>query len=139
MTYDSDNIIAKIIRGDLPSFKVYEDDLTLAFMDINPQTRGHTLVVSKSAGIDLLNTEDDDLAAAIKTTRKVARAIDKVLTPDGILIAQLNRSAAGQTIFHTHFHIMPRWNEIELKLHNTIPADMAELEDMAKQFAAEVE
>lgn len=139
MTYDPDNIIAKIIRGDLPSFKVYEDDLTLAFMDINPQTKGHTLVVSKSAGIDLLNTEDDDLAVAIKTTRKVARAIDKVLTPDGIMVAQLNRAPAGQTIYHTHFHIMPRWEGVELKLHNTIPADMEELADMAKQFAAAIE
>lgn len=139
MTYDPDNIIAKIIRGDLPSFKVYEDDQTLAFMDINPQTKGHTLVVSKSAGIDLLNTEDDDLATAIKTTKKVARAIDKVLTPDGIMIAQLNRAPAGQTIYHTHFHIMPRWEGVELKLHNTIPADMDELAGMAKKFAAEIE
>lgn len=102
MTYDPDNIFAKIIRGDLPSFRVFEDDRTLAFMDINPQTRGHTLVVSKTAGIDLLNTEDDDLAVAIKTTKKVARAVDKVLAPDGILIAQLNRSAAGQKIGRAH-------------------------------------
>lgn len=137
MTYDPDNIFAKIIRGDLPSFRVFEDDRTLAFMDINPQTRGHTLVVSKTAGIDLLNTEDDDLAVAIKTTKKVARAVDKVLAPDGILIAQLNRSAAGQTVYHTHFHIMPRWEGTELKLHDTIPADMEEIEELAKKIAAE--
>lgn len=137
MTYDPDNIFAKIIRGDLPSFRVFEDDQTLAFMDINPQTRGHTLVVSKTAGIDLLNTEDDDLAVAIKTTKKVARAVDKVLAPDGILIAQLNRSAAGQTVYHTHFHIMPRWEGTELKLHDTIPADMEEIEELAKKIAAE--
>ena len=139
MTYDPDNIFAKIIRGELPCFKVYEDDFTLAFMDINPQTKGHTLVVSKTAGIDLLDTEDDDLAAAIKTTRKVARAIDKVLTPDGIMIAQLNRSAAGQTVYHTHFHIMPRWQGIELKLHNTIPAEMSEIEALAQKIATEIE
>lgn len=138
MAYDPDNIFAKIIRGDLPSFKVYEDDLTLSFMDINPQTRGHTLVVSKTSGIDLLNTEDSDLAAAIITTRKVARAVDKVLAPDGILIAQLNRSAAGQTVYHTHFHIMPRWDGTELKLHNTIPADMDDIEQLAKQIAARI-
>lgn len=138
MTYDPDNIFAKIIRGDLPSFRVFEDDRTLAFMDINPQTRGHTLVVSKTAGIDLLNTEDDDLAVAIKTTKKVARAVDKVLAPDGILIAQLNRSAAGQTVYHTHFHIMPRWEGTELKLHDTIPADMEEIEELAKKIAAEI-
>ncbi len=138
MTYDPDNIFAKIIRGELPSFKVYEDDQTFSFMDINPQTKGHTLVVSKTSGIDLLNTEEHDLAAAIKTTRKVARAVDKVLTPDGILIAQLNRSAAGQTVYHTHFHIMPRWEGIELKLHNAIPADMEEIEQLAKTIAAEI-
>ena len=139
MSYDPDNIFAKIIRGDLPCFKVYEDDQTLAFMDINPQTRGHTLVVSKTAGIDLLNTEEEDLVAAIKTTRKVARAADKALTPDGVLIAQLNRPAAGQTVFHTHFHVMPRWEETELKLHNTVPADMDEIEALAKQIAAAIE
>lgn len=139
MTYDPDNIFAKIIRGDLPSVKVYEDDLTLAFMDIRPQTRGHTLVVSKNAGIDLLNTEDDDLAAAIKTTKKVARAVDKALTPDGIMIAQLNRAPAGQTVYHTHFHIMPRWEGTELKLHNTIPAKMDEIEALALQIVAEIE
>lgn len=139
MTYDPDNIFAKIIRGDLPSFKVYEDDQTLAFMDINPQTRGHTLVVSKTAGIDLLNTEEEDLVAAIKTTRKVARAVDKVLTPDGVMIAQLNRSAAGQTVYHTHFHIMPRWEGTDLKLHNTIPADMDEIDALAKQISAAIE
>lgn len=139
MTYDPDNIFAKIIRGELPSFKVYEDDDTLAFMDINPQAKGHTLVVSKTAGIDLLNTEDDDLAAAIKTTKKVARAVDKALAPDGVLIAQLNRSAAGQTVYHTHFHIMPRWEGTELKLHNTIPADMNEIEELAKKIANEIE
>lgn len=139
MTYDPDNIFAKIIRGELPSFKVYEDDDTLAFMDINPQTKGHTLVVSKAAGIDLLNTEDDDLAAAIKTTKKVARAVDKALAPDGVMIAQLNRPAAGQTVYHTHFHVMPRWEGVELKLHNTIPADMNEIEDLAKQIANEIE
>ncbi len=139
MTYDPDNIFAKIIRGELPSIKVYEDDLTLAFMDINPQTRGHTLVVSKTAGIDLLSTEDDDLAAAIKTTRKVARAVDKALSPDGIMIAQLNRAAAGQTVYHTHFHIMPRWQGTELKLHNTIPAVMSEIEELARKIATEIE
>jgi histidine triad (HIT) family protein len=139
MSYDPDNIFAKIIRGDLPCFKVYEDDQTLAFMDINPQTRGHTLVVSKTAGVDLLNTEEEDLVAAIKTTRKVARAVDKALTPDGVLIAQLNRAAAGQTVYHTHFHIMPRWEGTELMLHNTIPADMDEIESLAKQISAAIE
>lgn len=139
MTYDPDNIFAKIIRGDLPSFKVYEDNDTFAFMDINPQSKGHTLVVSKTAGIDLLNTEDNDLVAAIKTTKKVARAVDKALAPDGITIAQLNRSAAGQTVYHTHFHIMPRWQGTELKLHNTTPADMNEIEELANMIASEIE
>ena len=127
MTYDPDNIFAKIIRGEMPCFKVFEDDQTIAFMDIFPQTRGHVLVLPKTAGVDLLNTDEEDLAAAIRTTKKVARAVDKVLSPDGIMIAQLNRETAGQTVYHTHFHIMPRWQDAELKLHNTIPANDDEL------------
>lgn len=139
MTYDPDNIFAKIIRGDMPSFKVYEDEATLSFMDIYPQTRGHTLVVPKKAGIDLLNTDEEDLLAAMATTRIVARAVDAVFKPDGLMIAQLNRAPAGQTVFHTHIHIMPRWEGVELKLHNTVPASMEEIEAMAKDIAAAIE
>jgi histidine triad (HIT) family protein len=138
MTYDPDNIIAKIIRGDLPAFKVYEDGSTLAFMDIHPQVKGHTLVVPKTAGIDMLSTTDEDLTAAIITTNRVAKAIDKVLNPDGIMVTQLNRASAGQSIFHTHFHILPRWEGQQLKSHNAVPADMEELEAMAKDFAAAI-
>lgn len=139
MTYDPDNIIAKIIRGELPSFKVYEDDTTLSFMDINPQAKGHTLVVPKTAGIDMLSTSDNDLAAAIITTNRVAKAVDKVLEPDGIMVMQLNRAPAGQTIFHTHFHILPRWEGNQLKPHNAVPTEMKELEALAKEFAAAIE
>lgn len=135
-TYDTDNIFAKIIRGEMPCHKIYEDDKAIAFMDIFPQTRGHVLVLPKTAGVDLLNTEDEDLIATIPVVRKVARAVDAALSPDGIMVAQLNRAPAGQTIYHTHFHIMPRWEGVELKLHNTVPADHEELAALAESITA---
>lgn len=139
MTYDNNNIFAKIIRGEMPCHKVYEDDKTIAFMDVFPQTRGHTLVLPKKAGIDLLNTDPEDLAAAIVVTRKIARAVDKVVSPEGITVAQLNRAPAGQSVFHTHFHIIPRWEGDEVKPHNTVPGNSEELEALAKEIVAAIE
>ena len=136
MTYDDDNIFAKIIRGEMPCYKVYEDEMTIAFMDVFPQTRGHTLVLPKKSGIDLLNTDPDDLAAAIRVTHKVARAVDKAVSPEGITVAQLNRAPAGQSVFHTHFHIIPRWEGDEVKPHNTVPGNGDELQALANEIIA---
>lgn len=109
-TYDETNIFALILQGKIPSTKLYEDDNSFAFLDIMPQTRGHALVISKwSKARNLLEMEDEALAQVMATTKKVATAIRKALNPDGIQIAQFNGAPAGQTIFHLHFHILPRW------------------------------
>lgn len=139
MKYDPDNLFAKIIRGEVPSVKVYEDDTTYSFMDIFPQTRGHTLVIPKRAHIDLLHTEDTDIFSAIATTKKVAKAVDKALKPDGIMIGQFNRAAAGQTVFHLHFHILPRYEGIKLEPHaGGAPANTGELQELADLIKAEL-
>ena len=138
MAYDPDNIFAKIIRGELPSCKVYEDEDTFSFMDLFPQTKGHTLIVPKISGEDLFSTSEECVVAAIRTTKKVAAAVDKVFRPDGMMIGQLNRAPAGQSVFHLHFHVLPRWQGVNLKMHNTEQADVAELTEMAAKIAAEL-
>lgn len=110
-TYDDANIFALILQGKIPSTALYEDADTLSFLDIMPQTRGHALVISKwSKARNLLEMEDKALAQVMATTKKVATAIRKALNPDGIQIAQFNGAPAGQTIFHLHVHILPRWD-----------------------------
>lgn len=109
-TYDDANIFALILQGEIPSTSLYEDENTLAFLDIMPQTRGHALVISKwSKARNLLEIEEEALGQVMATTKKVAAAIRKALDPDGIQIAQFNGAPAGQTIFHLHVHILPRW------------------------------
>ena len=109
-TNDDANIFALILQGKIPSTSLYEDENTLAFLDIMPQTRGHALVISKwSKARNLLEIEEEALGQVMATTKKVATAIRKALDPDGIQIAQFNGAPAGQTIFHLHVHILPRW------------------------------
>ena len=109
--YDPDNIFAKIVRGELPAAKVFEDAQTMALMDVFPQSRGHTLVIHKSAPArNLLDVDAAALSAVIDTVQRVTRAVRSALKPDGVLISQFNGSAAGQTIYHLHFHIIPRWD-----------------------------
>lgn len=110
-TYDNQNIFAKILRGELPCIKVYEDDHTIAFMDIMPQADGHVLVLPKEGAAELFDLSDDAASAAIRTTRKLARAVRAAFTPPGIAIFQLNGSAAGQTVPHVHFHVLPRYSD----------------------------
>ena len=121
--YDPENIFAKIIRGEIPAHKVHEDDKTLAFMDIMPRTEGHTLVIPKAASRNMLDIGEDDLCALMKTVRKVARAVKKAYGADGVLIQQFNEPAAGQVIFHTHVHILPRFEGVPLKPHTGEMAD----------------
>ena len=121
--YDPENIFAKIIKGEIPAHKVYEDDKTLAFMDIMPRTEGHTLVIPKAASRNMLDIDEDDLCALMKTVRKVARAVKKAYGADGVLIQQFNEPAAGQVIFHTHVHILPRFEGVPLKPHTGEMAD----------------
>ena len=106
MAYDSDNIFAKILRGEAPAFKVYEDDHSLAFMDVMPQVDGHTLVIPKYKAEDLLDVEPVALGATIQAVQTVAAAVKQAFSAPGIMIAQLNGPAAGQTVFHLHLHII---------------------------------
>jgi histidine triad (HIT) family protein len=136
MAYDSNNIFARIIRGEIPCHKVYEDADTIAFMDIMPQAEGHTLVLPKAAGEDVFSLPPAALAATIRTTQKVARAVKKAFSPPGIMIAQLNGPAAGQSVFHLHFHVIPRHAGKDLGIHAAAPADHAQLAQHAARVRA---
>ena len=138
MAYDSQNIFAKIIRGEAPCFKVYEDDHTLAFMDIMPQAEGHTLVIPKEAAENIFDLSPEGAAALIKATRKVAFAVKKVTGAPGMMLAQLNGASAGQTVFHIHFHIIPRAGGIDLALHARDKADFTKLKALAERIAAAI-
>jgi len=110
-------IFCKIISGEIPSFKLHEDEQTLAFMDINPAHEGHALVIPKVHAPDLLSIEPDSLAAVAVTARKVARAVNATLSPQGINLIQCNGEAAGQSVFHFHMHVLPRAMGDELKMN----------------------
>jgi histidine triad (HIT) family protein len=136
MAYDRNNVFAKILRGEIPSHKVYEDAQTLAFMDVMPQADGHTLVIPKVEAESLLDAPPEALAATIVTTQRVARAVKVAFATPGILIAQLNGSAAGQSVFHVHFHIVPRRAGLDLRLHAREMADPAVLAAHAERIRA---
>jgi histidine triad (HIT) family protein len=131
--YDSGNIFAKILRGEIPCHKIYEDEHTLAFMDIMPQADGHALVLPKAPSRNLLDAEPQALAAAMGTVQKIARAAKKAFAAEGVLIKQYNEAAAGQTVFHLHFHVIPRKAGEELKPHT---GKMADPEVLAKHAEA---
>lgn len=136
--YDDDNLFAKILRGEIPSVKVYEDDEVLAFMDLFPQARGHVLVVPKNVRArNFLELPPAKVAPLLERVHKLAIATEKALKPDGIAIMQFNGSPAGQTIFHLHVHIIPRYEGVRLAGHgHGNKADIAELEAIAAQIAA---
>ena len=136
--YEPDNIFARILRGEVPSVKVWEDDHILAFMDVFPQSEGHVLVVSKtSTARTLLDIEPEVLARLTAAVQRTARAVDRALSPDGFQILQYNGEAGGQTVFHLHFHIVPRWTGRTLKGHGHAPmAEAADLRILADRIAA---
>jgi histidine triad (HIT) family protein len=138
--YDPNNIFAKIGRGEAPAAKVFEDEDTLAFMDVFPQGRGHVLVIHKrSTARNLMDAEPDALNAVIATTQRVARAVRAALKPDGVFVAQFNGAAAGQTIFHLHFHIIPRWEAVPLGRHaGGEMADAGELKALAEAIGRRI-
>jgi histidine triad (HIT) family protein len=109
MAYDSDNVFAKILRGELPAHKVYEDADTFAFMDIMPRCQGHTLVIPRAPVRNIFDASAVQLAACIKTAQKVGEAAVKAFAADGMTLLQANEGAGGQVVFHLHFHVMPRW------------------------------
>ena len=117
MTYDANNIFAKILRGEIPSHKVYEDDAAVAFMDVMPQATGHTLVVPKAASRNLLDADPAVLARVIPVVQKLAVAVKAAFAADGIQIIQYNEAAGGQSVFHLHFHIIPRHDGVGVRPH----------------------
>lgn len=131
-TYDDKNIIAMIIRGEIPNHTVYEDDRVLAFMDIMPQSEGHLLVVTKAHAVSLLDVEPDDLTYLMKKVQTIAQKMESYFKADGILLRQFNGEAAGQTIFHLHFHLIPVKQATKLKGHGL---EMADADILAKQAA----
>lgn len=138
--YQSDNIFARIIRGEIPAARIHEDDRILAFMDAFPQAEGHCLVISKtSQARNLLDAEPEALAEIMDGVQKVARAVRATLEPDGILISQFNGAAAGQTIFHLHVHILPRYEGTPLGRHGSGMADPDALRELAARIAAQIE
>ena len=138
--YDQGNIFAKILRGEAPAAKVFEDDHVLAFMDVFPQSRGHTLVIPKhSQARNLLDEAPEVLGPLILGVQRVTRAVRAALNPEGIVVTQFNGALAGQTIFHLHFHIIPRWEGVPLGRHASGGmADPAELKALAEQIAAKI-
>jgi histidine triad (HIT) family protein len=119
MAYDSGNIFAKILRGELPAHKVYEDADTLAFMDIMPRCQGHTLVIPKTPARNILDAKPGQLAACMATVQKVSQAVMKAFAADGVTIQQFNEPAGGQVVFHLHFHVLPRWQGTRLGPHTS--------------------
>lgn len=135
--YDPQNIFAQIIRGDAPCYKLYEDDDVLAFLDLFPQSRGHTLVIPKKAQArNLLEIDADSLSKMILTVQKLTRVLVDELQPDGVQVAQFNGAPAGQTVFHIHMHIIPRYAGKGLGIHAASKAEAAELEALQARIVA---
>ena len=117
MAYDANNVFAKVLRGELPSTKVYEDDATLAFMDIMPRCEGHTLVIPKTPARNVLDASPAQLAACLATVQKIGRAHLKAFGAQGVTVLQFNEPAGGQVVFHLHFHVIPRFDGLPLAPH----------------------
>ena len=122
--YDPNNIFGKILRGEIPAHKVYEDDVALAFMDIMPRAEGHVLVIPKEPARDLLDISTPTLGQLIKRVQHVARAVKTALGADGLTLHQFSETAGGQVIFHLHFHILPRWEGVALRPPGTMGDDV---------------
>ncbi|MBV8800436.1 MAG: HIT family protein [Alphaproteobacteria bacterium] len=136
MPYDASNVFAKILRGELPCVRVYEDEHTLAFMDIMPSADGHTLVIPKAPAKEIFDLSADGAACLIRATQKVAKAVKKGLNCSGIMLVQLNGAGAGQSIPHVHFHILPREEGLDLHLHGRAMRAPEDLEPLAAKIRA---
>ncbi|PPD16816.1 MAG: HIT family protein [Methylobacterium sp.] len=128
--YDTQNIFAKILRGEIPCHRVHEDDQTLAFMDIMPRAPGHCLVIPKWPARNLLDCDPDVLAGLIVQVQRIAKAAKQALGADGVTLQQFSESAGGQEVFHLHFHVLPRWDGVMMHRH---PAPKAEMQTLAEQ------
>jgi histidine triad (HIT) family protein len=134
--YDDQNVFAKILRGELPAEKVYEDEATLVIMDIMPRGDGHVLVIPKTPSRNILDIAEDDLCAVMATAKKMARAVVTAFDADGTTIQQFSESAGGQVVFHTHVHVIPRFRDVPLRPHTGEMADKAVLAANAKRIRA---
>jgi histidine triad (HIT) family protein len=134
MTYDPNNVFAKVLRGELPSHKIYEDEHTLAFLDIMPRAEGHALVITKEKATNLFDVSPESLAKLLAVVQKLAPQIKEAVGADGVLIAQYNGAAAGQTVFHLHVHIIPRKAGTELKPHSGKMEEQAKLAATAEKI-----
>ncbi len=135
-SYDPNNLFAKILRGELPCHKVYDDDRALAFLDIMPRAPGHTLVLPKAPARNLLDADPADLAHVMQVAQKIARAGMTVFGADGITVQQFNESAGGQVVFHLHVHVIPRKQGVPLKPPASVKEEPAVLSDQALKLAA---
>ncbi len=138
IAYDDNNIFAKILRGEIPCHRVYEDDDTLAFMDVMPQSPGHLLVIPKSASRNILDADPVVLSTLIPVVQKLAKAARDAFDADGITVTQFNEPSAGQTVFHLHFHIIPRYENQPLKPHSGKMEDNEVLARHAEQLIGEL-
>ncbi|KXO76414.1 HIT family protein [Brucella anthropi] len=135
-TYDDNNIFAKILRGEIPSTRVYETDDVIAFMDVMPQGTGHTLVVPKAPSRNLLDAKPETLASVVQVVQKIAQAVKKAFNADGVTVMQFNEPASGQTVYHLHFHVIPRFEGVALKPHTGQMEDTAILSANAEKIRA---
>jgi len=136
MPYDRSNIFARILRGEIPCVKLYEDDKTIAFMDVMPQAEGHMLVVPKEEAENIFDLSPEGAAALIATAQKVAKAVKTALGVPGLMLVQLNGRAAGQSVFHIHMHIIPRAHGIDLAFHERNMVKPETLEPIAAKIRA---
>ncbi len=134
-SYDPNNIFARILRGELPSHKVYEDDRAFAFLDIMPRAPGHTLVIPKAPARNILDVKPDDLAHVMQVAQKIAKAAVQVFSADGVTVQQFNEPAGGQVVFHLHVHVIPRRDGVQLKPPASFKEDAAVLSDQALKLA----
>ncbi len=134
--YDPQNIFARILRGEIPCFKIYEDERAFAFLDIMPRAPGHALVIPKAPARNLLDIAPDDLAHVAQVAQKVAKAGKAVFRADGITLMQFSEAAGGQEVFHLHMHVIPRVAGVPLKPAASIKEDMAVLAEHAERLSA---
>ena len=134
--YDDQNVFAKILRGEMPCFKIFEDADTLAFMDIMPRCDGHCLVIPKKPSRNIFDVEPDSMAAVMRTVQKLSHAVVRAFDAEGVTIQQFNESAGGQVVFHLHVHVLPRHAGVSLRPHTGQMADKAVLEANARKIQA---
>lgn len=136
MAYDPQNAFAKILRGELPCLKVFEDEHTLCFMDIMPQSDGHVLVIPKEPAETLLELSEAATFACVRVARRLAGCVKRAMASDGVMLMQVNGSAAGQTVPHVHFHVIPRYEGEPMRMHAAVKEDPAKLREFAARISA---